>query len=278
MTKVLPADIFIKNNHYVIILDGTNDEKVIFEEYMRYLQHFCTYNGMCNSDDSDLLEAFVLLARKYIFSKCNVGNNVWIQKLEQYDILKDNPLFQFAICDIAMMTKNQKSAIKDLLAELPLGFKASDLKENTYAINEFYSKCKEILGNKVVDRNEIKKIVEKQKNNDVDTEVLQDYLGYKIEHKTNYNKKTMETFYKTFSCKEKDLKNYLNYLNNMLANRILNGNQIITQKLLDFKSKNNDYEVLYNTFGFPIIIDKDGTDNIKKFALKYFYYFGTYIL
>ena len=274
---LLAEQFFVKRNHYVIILNGNDDEKVMIEEYMRYLQHYCSYNGAYGSDDSKLTETMVLLARKYALPKFNVGNNVWIQKLEQHEILKDTPLFQFAVCDIAMMTENPEFAIEDLLAKLPLSLNVSDLKENMGAINEFYSKCKEILGNKIVDRNKIINAVKKQ-NNDVDSNILRLFLSDIIECKTNYNRKIMSAFDKTFSQKEKDLKICLKYLNNMLANRILCGNQIIAQKLLEFKSNNNDYKVFYNTFGFPIIIDKDGNDNIKEFSLPYFYHFGSYIL
>lgn len=31
----------------------------MIEEYMRYLQHYCTYNGTYGSDDSELTETMV---------------------------------------------------------------------------------------------------------------------------------------------------------------------------------------------------------------------------
>lgn len=56
---LLAEQFFVKRNHYVIILNGNDDEKVMIEEYMRYLQHYCTYNGTYGSDDSELTVTMV---------------------------------------------------------------------------------------------------------------------------------------------------------------------------------------------------------------------------
>ena len=63
---LLAEQFFVKRNHYVIILNGNDDEKVMIEEYMRYLQHYCTYNGMYGSDDSELTPTTHHFWRGYI--------------------------------------------------------------------------------------------------------------------------------------------------------------------------------------------------------------------
>ena len=234
-----------------------DEPSALLEEYMRFLQHYCTYKGICSTTRlaqwiwrMELPKAMACLARKYAFPDSEIESNGWLQKLEQCTLLKDKTLFQFAVCDIAMMTADPEMAAEELLESLPDIINESDLVENEQSVSEFYDKCTSLLDEEIANREQIEKCME---TNNVDDIVEMVEIFVTIKDKDNFD----------------DIKKCLLYLDKMLALRLKHGISIVAQKLLEFKTNGNDFGVLYGFFGYPVIIRKDQSNNLADFKWSY---------
>lgn len=237
--------------YYTIELYSDGQQELL-EKYMRFLQQFCTYYGMCNIFKSDLTEAMVLLAKNYAFPESEIEGNGWIHKLEQCRLLKGKTLFQFAVCDVAMMTAEPEMTAEELLESLPDIINESNLEENEQSVFEFYDKCTSLLDEYIANREQIEKCIETNNVDDI-VEMVEEIYDAKIKDQDNFE----------------DIKKCLSYYNKMLAHRLKHGIDIVAQKLLEFKANGNDLKVLYGFFGFPVIIRKDQSNNLADFKWSY---------
>ncbi len=232
-----------------------DEPSALLEEYMRFLQHYCTYKGISTTRLAqwwrmELPKAMACLARKYAFPESEIESNVWVQKMEQCRLLKGKTLFQFAVCDIAMMTEEPEKTADVLLKSLPDIINESDWVESERSVSEFYDKCTSLLDEYIANREQIEKCIE---TNNVDDIVEMVEIFVTIKDKDNFD----------------DIKKCLLYLDKMLALRLKHGISIVAQKLLEFKTNGNDFEVLYGFFGYPVIIRKDQSNNLADFKWSY---------
>lgn len=234
-------------NHYVIQLDS-NDEEELFEEYMRFLIRFCTYGGAFGYGCDEM----AYLAQQYVYPFYDNGNNyAWVDKLEQVRVLAGKPLFQFAVCDMVLMTDDPDKAFDKLLFYWR-SYSSLFLKDDKESITWFYRECEKILDREIVDGNTIQKSIKKRQsvfNVEYAISMVESAFGANITGRNNV----------------KDIKNCLLSLDKMLNFRLKNDIDFVAQKLLEYK-KNKKFEDLYMLFGYPMIFYCNGTNNLDKFV------------